>query len=40
MISLGDEGKPKWIKLQYTKGDIGDSMQDGQFIAHDEAFCC
>jgi mediator of RNA polymerase II transcription subunit 16 len=28
MVVLGDEGKPKWIKLQYPKGDIGESMQD------------
>lgn len=31
MIVLGDDTKPKWVKMQYTKDDIGETMQDRMY---------
>ncbi|KJZ78400.1 hypothetical protein HIM_02438 [Hirsutella minnesotensis 3608] len=33
MIQLGDDGKMRWSKLQYTNGDIGDSAKDVHYAA-------
>lgn len=33
MVLLGDDGKLRWCKLQYSMGDIGDSMQDVHYVA-------